>query len=140
MYICNSHKRLFVILCHCVKKLPDIKKHALLMSPLFGSIHHCEQVFTVMKSVESRATTHHTDEHLEESMRIVTTEIKPEIERLLRQKQCQISHERLLLLKNIIKQYVNPFAIVHLNKSCIISLLWFMYCYLSSEEQLYVGG
>jgi hypothetical protein len=45
-----------------------------------------------MKNIKSETRTRLTDEHLEGCVRIVTTEIKPDIEGLLKQKQCQIFH------------------------------------------------
>jgi hypothetical protein len=44
-----------------------------------------------MKNVKSRTMTHLTDGHLERRLRIATAEIKSDIERLLKQKQRQIS-------------------------------------------------
>jgi hypothetical protein len=55
---------------------------------VFGCNCRCEQLFSLMKSVISRTRTRLTDGHLEGCMLIVTTEIKPDIERLLNQKQC----------------------------------------------------
>jgi hypothetical protein len=62
------------------------------MSSVFGSNWRCEQLSSLMKNVKSRTRTRLADEHLEGCMRIATTEIKPDIERLLKQKQCQMSH------------------------------------------------
>jgi hypothetical protein len=47
-------------------------------------------------------------------MPIATTEIKPDIERLLKQKQCQTSHQSLTLLKKISEKNVNLSEIVGL--------------------------
>lgn len=46
-------------------------------------------------NIKSEMRMHITDKHLEEYTRIVTTEIKPNTERLHKQNQCQISHQRL---------------------------------------------
>jgi hypothetical protein len=59
------------------------------MSSVFGNV--CEQMSSLMKNVKSRTRTRLTDEHLEGCMRIATTEIKRDIERLLKHEQCQIS-------------------------------------------------
>jgi hypothetical protein len=62
------------------------------MSSVSVSNYRCEQLFSLMKNVKSRTMTHLTDEHLEGCMRIATAEVKPDIERTFKQKQCQISH------------------------------------------------
>jgi hypothetical protein len=59
------------------------------MSSVSGSKYRCEQLFRLMKNVRSRTKTRLTDEHLGGCMRIATTEIKPDFERLLKLKQCQ---------------------------------------------------
>ncbi|KFM82406.1 hypothetical protein X975_20616, partial [Stegodyphus mimosarum] len=52
----------------------------------------CEQLFSKMKILKSKTRTQTTDKHLEETLRIATTQIKPDAEALIKQKQCQISH------------------------------------------------
>jgi hypothetical protein len=49
------------------------------MSSVCDNNYRCEQLFS-MKVVESRTRIHLTDDHLEECMRIVTTEIKLDID------------------------------------------------------------
>jgi hypothetical protein len=53
---------------------PDIEKHVLLMSSVFGSNYSCEQVFSLMKRVKGRAF----DEHSEGCMQIAATETEPQ--------------------------------------------------------------
>jgi hypothetical protein len=57
---------------------------------LFGITYRCEQLFSLMKNVKSRNRKRLTDEHLERYMRKETTEMNPNIERLMKQEQCQI--------------------------------------------------
>jgi hypothetical protein len=45
-----------------------------------------------MKNVKSRARTSFTDELLEGCMQIAIAEIEPDIEKLLKQSECQVSH------------------------------------------------
>jgi hypothetical protein len=45
-----------------------------------------------MKDIRSRIRMRLPDKHLKGCMQIVATEIQPDIERLLKQKQCQMSH------------------------------------------------
>jgi hypothetical protein len=59
--------------------------------PVFGSNYLCEQPFSI-KNVKSWTRLRLTDEHLEGFIWIVTTEIKPDNETLLNNKQCHASH------------------------------------------------
>jgi hypothetical protein len=58
------------------------------MSSVFVSNYRCEQLFSLMNNVKSRTRTRLTDEHLEGCMRIAMTQIKPDTDRLIKQKQC----------------------------------------------------
>lgn len=62
------------------------------MSSLFGSTYIFEQLLSRMKHTKSKNITKISNEHLENSLRIATTSIEPDIEALVYQKQCQISH------------------------------------------------
>jgi membrane protein insertase Oxa1/YidC/SpoIIIJ len=46
------------------QKYPETRKYALLMSSVFGSTYHCEQLFSLMKSIKLRSKMHLTDEHM----------------------------------------------------------------------------
>jgi hypothetical protein len=74
------------------EKYPGIHKHAIFITSMFGSTYKCEQLFSQMKNVKSSIRSRITDEHLESSLRIATTNIEPDLKVILRQKQCQISH------------------------------------------------
>jgi hypothetical protein len=54
------------------RQSPDVWKHDLLMSSVFGSNYRCEQL-----TGKSRTRTRLNDEHLEGCLPIATTEIKP---------------------------------------------------------------
>jgi hypothetical protein len=72
-----------------MKNSCDISESMIFLFSVFGS----EQVFSLMKNIKSRTRMHLTDEHLEGcagGMSNAATEIKPDIERPLKQKQCQI--------------------------------------------------
>ena len=73
-------------------KYPLLHNHALFMSSLFGSTYICEQLFVRMKHINSKIRTKISDEHLENSLRIVTTSIKPDIDALLSQIPCQTTN------------------------------------------------
>ncbi|XP_023227897.1 general transcription factor II-I repeat domain-containing protein 2A-like [Centruroides sculpturatus] len=71
---------------------PTLHSHALFMSSLFGSTYICEQLFSRMKHTKCKIRTKISDEHLEGCLRIATTSIEPDIDALVAQQQCQISH------------------------------------------------
>ncbi|XP_067123968.1 general transcription factor II-I repeat domain-containing protein 2-like [Centruroides vittatus] len=71
---------------------PALHSHALFMSSLFGSTYICEQLFSRMKHTKSKIRTKISDEHLEGCLRIATTSIEPDIDALVSQQQCQMSH------------------------------------------------
>ncbi|XP_041419118.1 general transcription factor II-I repeat domain-containing protein 2-like [Xenopus laevis] len=73
-------------------KYPSLHNHALFMSSLFGSTYICEQLFSRMKHTKSKIRTKLSDEHLENSLRIATTSMEPDIDALVYQTQCQKSH------------------------------------------------
>ena len=73
-------------------KYPEVRKNALFMLSMFGSTYLCEQLFSRMKHVKSRIRTRITDAHLEGCLQIAITDIKPDIDKLVQQKMCQISH------------------------------------------------
>jgi len=48
--------------------------------------------FTRMKIIKSKTRTQLTDIRLENSLKIATSQIQPNIEKLVFEKQCQLSH------------------------------------------------
>lgn len=75
-----------------ITDFPKIRDHALKTISLFGSTYTCEQLFSRMKNMKSKTRTRITDVHLENSLRIATSNIKPDIDKLVKNKQCQTSH------------------------------------------------
>jgi hypothetical protein len=67
-----------------------MRKHALLI-PVLGNSSHSEQLIRLMKTVKSKGRANLTAEHLKKYLQVKVPEIKPDIESLLKQKQCQIS-------------------------------------------------
>jgi hypothetical protein len=57
----------------------DIRKVALLMSLVIAT-YDCEQLISLTKNAKSRTRSCLGDKHLEGSIKIATTEIKPDIE------------------------------------------------------------
>ena len=71
---------------------PNLHTCALRFLSLFGSTYCCEQLFSRMKDVKTKARSLLSDEHLTGILRIGTTNVDADINSLCKQKQCQISH------------------------------------------------
>uniref|UniRef100_A0A3B1JEN7 HAT C-terminal dimerisation domain-containing protein n=1 Tax=Astyanax mexicanus TaxID=7994 RepID=A0A3B1JEN7_ASTMX len=71
---------------------PNIKKHAMKMSTLFGSTYICEQTFSHMKLLKTPMRSRLTDEHLHQCLRLAVTRMEPDIELLPSQMQAHSSH------------------------------------------------
>ncbi|XP_060881678.1 general transcription factor II-I repeat domain-containing protein 2B-like [Metopolophium dirhodum] len=74
------------------KTYPNLRNNALRMMSLFGSTYTCEHIFSRMKIVKSKNRARLTDSHLESSLRIASSQIQPNINKLVSEKQCQLSH------------------------------------------------
>ncbi len=70
----------------------NIKRHAMKMSTLFGSMYICEQTFSFMKLIKTQMRPRLTDEHLHRSLRLAVTGMEPDIGHLTTQKQAHSSH------------------------------------------------
>lgn len=83
-------------LIHFYKTLPDdfpkIKELSMRIFTLFGSTYICEQTFSRMNYAKCSERSRLTDEHLHSILRIGVTHFTPNIERLVKEKQAQISH------------------------------------------------
>ncbi|KAI6661857.1 General transcription factor II-I repeat domain-containing protein 2-like [Oopsacas minuta] len=73
---------------------PAILKHARRIASLFGSTYTCEAFFSKMKYIKNKYRTNLTDDHLQDVLRISSTDMKPNIDGILiqQQKQYQPSH------------------------------------------------
>ncbi|CAI6366273.1 unnamed protein product [Macrosiphum euphorbiae] len=71
---------------------PNLRNNALRMMSLFGSTYTCEHIFSRMKIVKSKNRVRLTHSHLESSLRIASSQIQPNINKLVSEKQCQLSH------------------------------------------------
>ncbi|XP_065673916.1 general transcription factor II-I repeat domain-containing protein 2A-like [Hydra vulgaris] len=67
-------------------------RHAIKYFSLFGSTYNCEQLFSKMKHVKTEQRNRLTDEHLTNTLRIASPNIKLDIDHLCKKKQCQVSH------------------------------------------------
>ena len=73
---------------------PAILKHARRIASLFGSTYTCEAFFSKVKYIKNKYRTNLTDDHLQDVLRISSTDMKPNIDGFLIQqiKQYQPSH------------------------------------------------
>ncbi|KAI6657768.1 General transcription factor II-I repeat domain-containing protein 2-like [Oopsacas minuta] len=70
---------------------PNLIKHCKMMACLFGSTYICEQLFSQMKLVKSKCRTVLTDRHLEDTLRIATTDMEQNIDHIVRPMRHQSS-------------------------------------------------
>ncbi|XP_034260429.1 general transcription factor II-I repeat domain-containing protein 2-like [Pantherophis guttatus] len=66
---------------------PHLRNHALKMVTIFGSTYVCEQTFSRMKRLKSPTRSRLTDEHLHHLLRLAVTNMEPDIDYLISQKQ-----------------------------------------------------
>lgn len=67
-------------------RFPVLRRHALFVASLFGSTYICEQLFSTMKQVKSKSRNKITDDHLENALRISTSAIKADLDKLAQEK------------------------------------------------------
>ena len=70
---------------------PELKKHAARILCMFGSTYLCEQMFSVMKINKNKHRTRLTNEHLQSILKIITTNMIPDINELVKNKRSQVS-------------------------------------------------
>ncbi|KAL4720555.1 hypothetical protein ACJJTC_002356 [Scirpophaga incertulas] len=70
---------------------PELKKHAARILCMFGSTYLCEQMFPVMKINKNKHRTRLTNEHLQSVPKIITTNMIPDINELVKNKRSQVS-------------------------------------------------
>ncbi|XP_077137137.1 general transcription factor II-I repeat domain-containing protein 2-like [Ranitomeya variabilis] len=71
---------------------PNVRNHALKMATIFGSTYVCEQTFSRMKHLKSPTRSRLTDVHLHHLLRLAVTNMEPDIDHLISQKQAHSSH------------------------------------------------
>lgn len=72
-----------------VDEFPELRKHALKMLSLFATTYCCEQLFSNMKNVKSKARNRLTDQHLENLLRISSSNLTIDIDKLAKEKHVQ---------------------------------------------------
>ena len=71
---------------------PQILKQERNSFSIFGSTYLCEQLFSRMKYAKSKAQSRLTNEHLQLSLRVATSQILPDIENMVKNVNVQNSH------------------------------------------------
>ncbi|KAM8977132.1 general transcription factor II-I repeat domain-containing protein 2-like [Pelodytes ibericus] len=71
---------------------PHLRNHAQKMATIFGSTYVCEQTFSRMKHLKSPTRSRLTDAHLHHLLRLAVTNMEPDIDHLISQKQAHSSH------------------------------------------------
>ncbi|KAG9277976.1 general transcription factor II-I repeat domain-containing protein 2-like [Astyanax mexicanus] len=66
--------------------------HTLKMTTIFGSTYICEQTFSRMKQLKCPTRSRLSDEHLHHLLRLTVTNMEPDIDSLVSQKQAHSSH------------------------------------------------
>lgn len=71
---------------------PNLRNHALKMATIFGSTYVCEQTSSRMKHLKSPTRSRLTDAHLHHLLRLAVTNMEPDIDHRISQKQAHSSH------------------------------------------------
>ena len=72
-----------------MEKYPNVKRAALKILSMFRSTYVCESMFSTLKQVKSKHRSVLTDTHVKELLRLATTEYKPDLKRIVQNKECQ---------------------------------------------------
>ncbi|CAM5151831.1 unnamed protein product [Natator depressus] len=73
------------------EKYKNLIEVALKTFSIFGSTYICEQTFSIMNMNKNKQRTSLTDDHLEDIMKISTSNMTPEYDKLVAEKRCTIS-------------------------------------------------
>ena len=71
---------------------PNLSRHAKRLSSLFGSTYFWKQFFSKMKLTKTKCRSQLTDEHLTSQLRVATTSVKADINKLCKYSRFQMSH------------------------------------------------
>ncbi|XP_049333458.1 general transcription factor II-I repeat domain-containing protein 2A-like [Astyanax mexicanus] len=74
------------------EQFPNLFANAQKWISMFGSTYICEQMFSLMKLNKSPLRTRLTDENLQAVLRLATTSLEPDINQLVSERRCNISH------------------------------------------------
>ena len=79
----------YVHIAGCYPKLSDQAKR---IASFFGSTCVCEQLFSKMKFTKNKYRTNLTDSHLNDIICLTSSNLTPNIEKIVKKKQHQVSH------------------------------------------------
>ena len=82
----------FYILNVC-GKFPNLSHHAIKLISLFGSTYCFEQFSKKMKLIKTRCRCQLTDEHLTCQLRVATTSVKADVDKLCKDSKFKVSHQ-----------------------------------------------
>ena len=74
------------------KQYSNLINHAKKMASIFGTTYVCEQLFWSIKVTKSKLSTQLNDGHLQDILLLAASNLTPDLHKLSRQKQHQISH------------------------------------------------
>ncbi|CAM2097121.1 unnamed protein product [Caretta caretta] len=74
------------------EKYKNLIEVALKTFNIFGSTYICEQTFSIMNMNKNKQRSSLTDDHLEDIMKISTSNMTPKYDKLVAEKRCTISH------------------------------------------------
>uniref|UniRef100_A0A674JUH9 SPIN-DOC-like zinc-finger domain-containing protein n=1 Tax=Terrapene triunguis TaxID=2587831 RepID=A0A674JUH9_9SAUR len=74
------------------EKYKNLIEVALKTFSIFGSTYICEQTFSIMNMNKNKQRSSLTDDHFEDIMKISTSNMTPEYDKLVAEKRCNISH------------------------------------------------
>lgn len=71
---------------------PNMRNLASRLCSVFGSTFCCEQLFSKVKNIKTKSRSLMSDDHLGAVLCIATSSVGADIDKLCKQRQCQISH------------------------------------------------
>ncbi|CAM4604779.1 unnamed protein product [Lepidochelys kempii] len=74
------------------EKYKNLIEVALKTFSIFGNTYICEQTFSIMNMNKNKQCSSLTEDHLEDIMKISTSNMTPEYDKLVAEKRCNISH------------------------------------------------
>ena len=74
------------------ERFPNLSLHAKRMTSLFGGTYCCEQFFSKMNLTKTRCRSQLTDKHLTSQLRVATTSVKADIDKICKDSKFQVSH------------------------------------------------
>ena len=84
-----------ILLVSFTKRFPKLLSATAEIIAIFGSTNVCKQFFLIMKANKSFQRSRVTDEHLQITLRLISTdELKPKIEAVANAKYCQLSRKK----------------------------------------------